>query len=159
MIIVEGPDNTGKTTLIEQLAKEFRLPMVKSYRPRTSGDIIRFHNWVKACPATVILDRHPSISDFIYGNIIRGDSPSDPDLIQFLREGHYLVFCDPPTDTILSTYSDRPQMEGTHENIQRIISEYRSLMATIEPDFVYDFTQPKAFKALAANLQRALGRI
>lgn len=158
MIVIEGADNTGKTTLIESLAKEFRLPTIKSFRPPTVKTIIDFHNWAKAAPRTPVMDRHPAISDYIYGHILRGESPSDPQLIQFLRNQVFLVYCQPPIDTIRGTYLDRAQLEGTHENLDRILSEYESLMSSLEPDFTYDYTNPKSLNALYTHIQHYLRR-
>ena len=67
MIIVEGPDNSGKSTLIQALASQLKLPMARTYRmPQTEEDIQRWHNWANAAPHPLILDRHPAISDLIY---------------------------------------------------------------------------------------------
>lgn len=158
MIIIEGPDNTGKTTLIDQLSKEFNLPTIKSYRPPNLEAITRFHHWAKAAPVTPLMDRHPAISDLVYGPILRDHTSSDPELVRSLRDQAYLVYCAPPLSTIQGSYLDRPQLEGTHENLEAIISEYESLMSTLEPDFIYDFTKPKAFKTLCSHIQRALRR-
>jgi hypothetical protein len=103
MIIVEGMDNTGKTTLIETLAKHFNLPTVKSYRPFTREDIYALHSWISAAPQTVITDRHPSISDLVYGPTIRGSTPSSLKVAKSCRMNNYLIFCRPPTDNVFGT--------------------------------------------------------
>lgn len=160
MIIIEGMDNTGKTTLIQQLQKEFKLPTARTGTyPRSLEDIIQWHNWANACPKQPIVDRHPAISDLVYGPIIRDHTYSTQDEAFSARRHHFLVFCCPPLLTIRSTYADREQMAGTHDNLDRLYYAYQDLMMNLEPDFIYDFTNPRAFSALIAQLQPALRRM
>lgn len=160
MIIIEGMDNTGKTTLIEQLQKEFKLPSARTGTyPRKLEDITRWHNWCSACPRTLIVDRHPAISDLVYGPIIRNHTCSTEGMAYHARNQNYLVFCDPTLPVIQKTYDDRDQMEGTHENLPKLYNAYQDLMRELEPDFIYDFTNPRALSALIRNITSALGRM
>lgn len=161
MIIVEGIDNSGKSSLINQLAEHFKLPYAHAHRSTalTQDSIHRWQNWASACPKTLILDRHPAISDLVYGPIIRGGTASTPELAQSARRNNFLVFCCPSFQTILATYEDREQMEGTHQNLKKLYEAYQDLMLELEPDYVYDFTNPRAYPALIRNLQSALGRM
>lgn len=161
MIIVEGIDNSGKSSLINQLAEHFKLPYAHAHRStaQSSTDINRWQNWAAACPKTLILDRHPAISGLVYGPIIRGHTAATLDLAQGARRNNFLVFCCPSFQTILATYEDREQMEGTHQNLKKLYGAYQDLMLELEPDYVYDFTNPRAYPALIRNLQSALGRM
>ncbi len=83
MIIIEGMDNTGKTTLIHQLSQQFKLPSARTGTyPRKVSDILNWHNRASAAPRTLILDRHPAISDLVYGPIIRGSTCSTLEIAQ-----------------------------------------------------------------------------
>ena len=159
MIICEGFDNTGKSWLCGAISKEFRLPLVKSYRPKAEYDIHQFNHWVNASPRAAVLDRHPAIADLIYGPILRGETPSSSELAQAARRNNYLVFCCPPIHSVIRSFGDRDQLEGVEENLQKLYQAYESLMESLEPDFIYDYTNPRAYRALINNLQQAFGRI
>jgi len=84
MIIVEGPDSSGKTTLAKELASQFGLNYLKSPGPKTDYDW-----WMSVLTlptdqlAKLICDRF-LFSEFVYGPIVRGKiklSPLEIDLV------------------------------------------------------------------------------
>ena len=154
MIIIEGPDGTGKTTLITQLANELNLPVIRNRKPHSQTDIIQLNNWANACPFPVLLDRHSSISDLVYGTIIRNHTHATHDLARSHRQNNFLIYCrtgEPNLDA-------EPQMDGVLEHYPRIYSKYEKLMEELEPDFIYDWTNPKHYRALITNLLHYLHR-
>lgn len=159
MIIVEGMDNTGKTTLIETLAKHFNLPTVKSYRPFTREDIYALHSWISAAPQTVITDRHPSISDLVYGPTIRGSTPSSLKVAKSCRMNNYLIFCRPSTGNVFGTLGDRDQMGGVRENQEHLLEAYDQLMKNLEPNFLFNYTDPSHLPKLIKDLTHELCEI
>ena len=158
LIIIEGCDATGKTSLIKELASELNLPVIKSYKPPSEGDIKRFTYWASASPVTPILDRAPFISDLVYGPIIRGKTPCTLELTQELRTTAYLVHCSPPLSAIIRNLHNEKQMEGVDENLRGIYDAYESLMQILDADFIYDYTNPRAYKALVTQLTHYLER-
>ena len=153
MIIVEGMDNTGKSTLIEALGKEFKIPTARGNMAGAKMDqMVRWINWAGACPKPLILDRHPAISDLVYGNILKGSSESSVEFAQKSREGNFLIYCCPPLESIEKSFSERPQMKGTHENLLALYIAYESLMEKLSPDFYYDWRNPKHLSALIHQL-------
>lgn len=155
MIIVEGMDNTGKTTLIEQLSKALRIPTARTGTyPREIRDISHWSNWAAACPWPLILDRHPAISDLVYGPIIRKGTCSTPEMAQAARRNNFLIYCCPPISEVISTFHVREQMKGTHENLRALYQEYDSLMAELSPDFYYNYLNPHHYDALINQLAR-----
>jgi len=159
MIIITGIDNSGKSSLALQLATHFNLPIVKSYKPQSLDHIKEFHSWANASPRPAILDRHCAIDDLVYGPIIRGKTPSSISQALECRKEAFLIFCCPSLQTILATYGDREQMEGTHQNLKKLYEAYQDLMLELEPDYVHDFTNPRSYPALIRNLQTAIGRM
>ena len=158
MIILEGADASGKTTLIYQLAAEFNLPIVKSYKPRTPDDIRLFHHWAAAAPRTPLLDRHAAISDLVYGPIIRKTTPSTVALAQHYLVDNFLVFCCPPYSTVEKTLHNEQQMDGVADNSLALYKGYEQLMEQLEPQFIYDWTNPRAFRSLCTHIQHYLTR-
>lgn len=161
MIIVEGLDNSGKSTLIQQLSEQFKLPTAHAHRSSALElkSISEWHCWAAACPKPIILDRHPAISDLVYGPIIRSSTVTTIELAEHYRKDHYLIFCCPTLETIRATYEDRDQMKGTHQNLNDLYHEYLDVMMTLEPDFVYDFVNPRSYAALVTNLTSAIQRM
>lgn len=161
LIIVEGPDNSGKSTLIQALASQLKLPMARTYRmPQTEEDIQRWHNWANAAPHPLILDRHPAISDLIYSPLVRNTTGSSSlRLASACRNGHYLIYCRPHWDTIAASFHEREQLEGTHEKLHDLIRSYDNLMDEMDPNFIYNWENPKALPALVTHLTHALERM
>jgi len=161
MIIVEGPDNTGKTTLIQQLQDIFHLPSLRAgFHPQNPKDIHQYHYWAVTSPRQLILDRHPAVSDFIYTPILRPTEPelSSLDLIIRMLDRHYTIFALPPFNQVEKSYDERPQLKGTKENLRRIYQAYEKLLNDFEPNFLYDYTKPNAFTALTTHLTHYLAR-
>ena len=159
MVIVEGPDNSGKTTLIQQLQDEFHIPAMRSgMRPRYPEDISQYHYWAAAAPLPLILDRHPAISDYIYGPILRKATPSSIEMILRCIDHHFVVLCLPPYETVSATYDDRPQLEGTKENLARIYQGYQNFGDDFSVDFIYDYNNEAALSALINQLTHYLAR-
>ncbi len=161
LIIVEGPDNSGKSTLIQALAAQLRLPMARTYRmPQTEEDIQHWHNWANAAPYPLILDRHSAISDLIYSPLVRNTSgASSLRLASACRNGHYLIYCRPHWDTIAATYNEREQLGGTHEKLTDLIRAYDNLMDELDPNFIYNWENERALPVLITNLTYALERM
>jgi hypothetical protein len=161
MIIVEGMDNTGKSTLIQSLSSQLKLPMARTYRmPQSEEDITRWHNWANACPYPIILDRHPAISDLVYGPVVRNTAPhSSLRSASACRNGHYLIYCRPHWDTIARSYDEREQLDGTHGKLPQLLKAYDNLMDELDPNFIYNWENPKALPALITHLTHALERM
>lgn len=75
MIIVEGPDGSGKTTLVERLAREIRLPVASKVVASDTQPIVNIRDWTETNVhkgfQPVIFDRHRLISEPIYGPAMR----------------------------------------------------------------------------------------
>lgn len=139
LLIVEGPDGAGKTTLISSLRKKLSKPSISLRRGgrRLSRDGIRdFHlliseindfglfNWV-------ILDREPLLSESIYGSVIRRDldAPSTHEVIEAYKRlpPFIMIYCMNPTKPDVE-----PQMEGVLESLGDLQREYDRLICKIE---------------------------
>jgi energy-coupling factor transporter ATP-binding protein EcfA2 len=163
MIIVEGPDGAGKTTLIQQLAGDLDLTTAGKFVKSSgegSGTNDLFGEAYKDVvtmldkPA-MIYDRHPLISEYIYGPIVRGVVPPDflsPQAhatMRMFEDQVHVVWCLPSLQTCMDNVIDYSptapeQMNGVDENIRAIWSMYHSMRLWWHgaSSNVYDYTVP-----------------
>lgn len=183
MLIVEGPDGSGKTTLINKLTFDLDIPRAKKFVKSSgegSGTNDLFGGAYKDVvtmldrPA-MIYDRHPMISEYIYGPIVRGSLPPDfttPQAratMRMFQEQVHVIWCLPALEMVYNNVtnecSDAPeQMSGVCENIEAIYSMYHSMrmwwggQSTSVYDYTLDDNAESRFSyannRLAASLQR-----
>ena len=150
LIIVEGMDNSGKTTLVQRLSEDIKLLVMNNKRkPRDEAemrDYLRLVNHVQWHFPT-ILDRLCTISEPIYG-CLRKSGPvitparADWHLLELKAMNPLIIYCRPPEATIFN-WGDRPQMEGVIENGQALLKAYDESMDRMAPQFKivkWDFT-------------------
>jgi len=82
-IIIEGTDNTGKTTLAIELAKRLYMPIINRLYPRDT--IFEECLEILASPKPYIIDRM-FISELVYGKVKRGHSRLSQEEIQVLEQ-------------------------------------------------------------------------
>lgn len=128
-IIIEGPDNAGKSRLAEQLSEGLGLPVVHSVRPRRgwTPENALYHSTCQLRPQMAILDRVYAVSEYVYGRIIRGETAlkhrHSEALLDFYCRPYLVIYCRPDMDTILNN-GERDQMEGVIDNHRKIVGEY-----------------------------------
>jgi len=93
MIVLEGPDASGKSTLAEKMAKHMRLPLITNTKPTSAEELnARCERYLGIRHA--VFDRHPAVSENIYGPVLRGKSILLPSLTdEFYRRRPILVYC------------------------------------------------------------------
>ena len=94
-IIVEGPDNAGKSTLVEHLHRATGIPIVPGEGPAISTSeindrVIRYN----AIGGPVIFDRHPCVSQVIYNGFRRPIRIDDPLIKKFYQQDDvFFIYC------------------------------------------------------------------
>ena len=125
--VIEGPDNSGKTTLAQRLAKKLGGIYVKGeYVNQPEVEVIRLHAWLRESPGSrlIICDRHPVVSDPIYGTVVRKtQSMLSPGFCLGMSQYYNVVYCRPPRDNILN-FGDREQMEGVIRQANELVDAY-----------------------------------
>lgn len=149
LIIIEGMDNTGKTTAAKILAEYLHYNYVSGGGPEVGTYHGALEKMLSGLPNKV-QDR-TFISEMIYGPIIRGKSGiSDQDFMlliqQFKEEKGVLVYARRPVDRVMATLSDRDQMEGVTENVVELCKKYDYYMLEKLPPYlgapiIFDFEQ------------------
>lgn len=160
MIIVEGPDGAGKTTLINVLAEHFDLPIQERVVSKETKALTDLKVWTERNLSEgfvfKLFDRHRLISDPVYRWAIPTKQP-DKDLYQidwleaslkrFQTIDPIVIFCMPPIETIMANLMDDPDNREVVSHILRIYYAYNLQYATLRSYagfssvYLFDYTK------------------
>ncbi len=165
IIIVEGMDGTGKTTLVQQLAHrldvkprkfvgslgpsdDYRLTLVN----RTINEIAELSvASAEGRPIKRLYDRFPLISEAVYGPVLRGHNCFGG-LYKPLKGGllalkTVIVYCRPHKDVVQANVQQGIQMNGVLEHFNDLLEAYDKLFEELTESPVdsyittFDYTQ------------------
>jgi hypothetical protein len=157
IVVVEGSDGAGKTTLIERAREGQReryfLTVRASRYPPDVKTALQYLNWIKhQRDLDLILDRIHFISDRVYGPVLRNEDLFQNFPLDFgLQDAAVIVYCRPPLELIQENVAKNHQMKGVIENIDDLVARYDHLMAAIKQKgkkvIKYDYTadEPGSF--------------
>lgn len=172
MIIVEGPDNSGKSTLIQQLLKDYSISLfltskgpihnLKCFEERVLDVINHLGSY------SYIMDRCPLLSEEVYGPILRSKNLIDEleypsyyrrKLYSSLSQGEtFLIYCRPPKPILLDFKNHQVKEHDTQEHLNNIILKAESIIEAYDTivgpiaNFIYDYTSPEAYNLLTKTL-------
>lgn len=160
IVIVEGPDGSGKTSLIRRLrqdSKNYFWIASSSGRPKSLVQLQDALHWIAQSTylgTPIVCDRFPLISESVYGPVLRDscllDQMGHRDRVaasDLLRQIDRIVYCRPPISTIRQniTTGALPQLQGVVENLDALVACYDELMDTLRDDnifvYAYDYTK------------------
>ena len=142
MIIVEGPDGSGKTMLLETLMAQYPSIPLHDRASRSGpdgGPVDDLYGWAMRDirswrdDPVQFYDRHPLVSEYIYGPIIRGSVDYrflNTPYRRFLERRALTIVCLPPLEAVRSSVSAERDMLGVVAHIDAIWTLYASLSAT-----------------------------
>lgn len=137
-IVLEGFDNTGKSTLAAVLSRELTMPIVASEGPpKYPGEIIERVTRYLSVQDPRIFDRHPCVSQPIYG-LLRGNNqrqgPMKNQIEEFYRRNPILIYCKRDTPTleghVLKDHDDERHMRQVTRNVSLLARAYEDWAAT-----------------------------
>ena len=163
MIVVEGPDGAGKTTLINVLAETFDLPIEERVVSKETKALTDLRVWtdrnLEAGFVFKLFDRHRLISDPVYRWAIPTKQP-DKDLYEvnwlekslerFQDIDPIIIFCMPPLETVMANLLDDPDNREVVSHILRIYYSYNLQYAYLKSYgsfssvYWFDYTKPSA---------------
>lgn len=179
MIIVEGVDNSGKSTLIKELLEEY--PSLQfGGKPGGPPEKIgrdNLYNWwydvVDSCPTETykkVYDRF-YFSELVYGPVIRGGVSFHHDelatIMNKLRiHQPLIIYCNVPINQVYKNFNKREQLKGVKENIHKLKEQYEDVMMTLQEDkkedfriLRYDYTDPSSKENLDKELKNYLSKV
>lgn len=158
MLIVEGPDGSGKTTLAKKISEEFgieyrRAPSLSS----VDGPDLAVYDWWRQqvnANDTAVYDRTFFISELIYQlasrdrELIVTPKMMMDGMTDMWIKGVYWIFCSPAWDTTLQIIRSQPEkLKGvTERDLQKIHWAYRvvgnlvDLASPVGHVYKHDFT-------------------
>lgn len=164
MIIVEGMDNSGKSTLAKHLAQKFELEYLHSpseYRnnPKLMIDWARDQMVNKRL---AVYDRFSPISDRVYGPVLRGGTPyNDTEegrgAVELLKETpHVIIYCRPGRERILN-FGSREQMDGVVHQAIKLLEAYDDLMGKMQLEgyniVTYNYDNPEDYNHIISQVK------
>lgn len=164
MIILEGPDNAGKTALGNHLAAKLETIVRHSVRLTGNEQECLAHSRRQLLPQRAILDRVYAISEPVYGPICRGKSSlgawGAEAIMDLYHRPYLIIYCRPPSSVILKN-DGREQMEGVIENHAAIIAGYDKIMTDIAmfshcTVVRYDWTDKSSLPSLVETCRQHL---
>jgi hypothetical protein len=159
IIVLEGPDGAGKSTLFHQLetalSEKVKFRMVPSRNPISQRE---FNDYLDGCiedshsPRLTIYDRVPWISDPIYSVVHQRPLRLNVrKLTEYYSLPQIVIFCNPsdisPTDIDRSykAYKPRQDLGRVTKNHEHIVSTYRDFFNANRGQFSgyihYDWTK------------------
>lgn len=180
MIVFEGPDGAGKTTLIEAFQEAFDTPVAPRVVSKDAEAMVDLQDWVDDNLSQGfqyrIFDRHRLISETIYGPILRGTqqpgfnqlSWMGPRLYRFYELKPVIIYCLPPLEVVKANILNDPDNKVVEEKIEAIYSAYVARAAldhVFSPGIVkiWDYTrspkinnEPAWFHSLHTSIKERL---
>lgn len=144
-IVIIGMDNTGKTTLVNDMKNLLNVEGIKSPGPDFTKE--EMYNEVitnLSREELVILERFAIIEEIIYGEILRNAPKFNfEDLMQIEEKYHPIfIYCRPKKKDVFN-FGERDQMEGVIERSEKLLEGFDNLYnKMIQKDFDifrYDF--------------------
>jgi len=137
MIIFEGSDGAGKTTLIKSFQELSGLPIAPRVVSKDAEAMVDLKAWVwdnvQHGFQETIYDRHRLISEYIYGPILRPSQEpgfNDPDWVGYVMSMFYLyvdpiiVYCIPPLKSVMTNVTGDPDNKVVENHIEAIYTAY-----------------------------------
>lgn len=169
MIVLEGPDGAGKSTLIKAIEK--RLGIEATHFGGPPKYIDELHERVAASRSAKLLDRYSPISEQVYGPIANRQWSIDVMDTYIQQNCKIVIYCKPRRSTLMRNKvrcleADKAHKSEQHckmvsDNFERVLDGYERTMRKIHRlgvnVYVYDYEEPEALTKLFTFLEHYHG--
>ena len=161
MVIIEGPDGSGKTTLITQLKEELGIEVAPRVVDKDTNAMVNLADWVdnnlNIGRVPTLFDRHRLISETIYGPIMREKASENgfvdmswlaPRMSRLYNEVKpFIIYCLPPLQVVRDNILGHEDNKAVEAKINQI---YASYVARISLDYSISETPVKVWNYTAS---------
>jgi hypothetical protein len=157
VIIVEGPDGGGKTTLIRQMQDRYGLEVAPRVVSKETTAMVDLKQWVEdnlsEGPQWKLFDRHRLISEPVYGPILRQYIEDGFDSMvwmmlqmrRFYEIEPLVVYCMPPLNVVRGNVQNDPDNKAVAWKIEAVYQAYAARAAidySLSPGstIIWDYT-------------------
>lgn len=136
VVVLEGCDGAGKTTIAQHLEHHFGYTIVHSPPTPADVDLVTRYTSLVTAPGRIVLDRS-FVSELVYGPILRGRSRISLEQAQHLarrvreRNGTLVHLTAPPTVLHNRLLERGGETVPTLQELQHIIDAYTELLAQL----------------------------
>jgi len=155
-IIVLGMDNTGKTTLCQQLSEQLNTVIIKSPGPNLTQLEMDANIWANMTNThNLILERFCFFEEMVYGKILRGKSKynfrSKP--FEYIKEANPVIVYCRPSKSVIKNWKEREQMEGVIDNSDKLLKQFDKVIKKAQKHGLkvikYNYKQETVFDVIA----------
>lgn len=128
-IVIIGMDNTGKTTLVNDMKNILNIESIKSPGPNfTKEEMYEKIITDLSKEEVVILERFAIVEEMIYGEILRHNAKFNFEDLMQIKEKYnpIFIYCRPKKENVLE-FGDREQMEGVIEQSKKLLEAFDNL--------------------------------
>lgn len=151
MIIIEGPDNAGKSTLAHKLGLEYKHP---GPAPINNFELnMCLHTQLQLMKLPIVHDRVTCISHQVYNEGWFNNHLLRQYLDQFIACKQVLfIYCRPSESHLMNFAHHKAKDYDTEDHIKRVINNQHQFIQLYDkifesiPHIVYDFTDQDMFK-------------
>lgn len=141
IIIIEGPDGSGKTTLVNMLKEELGIGVAPRVVSKETNAMTDLQAWVDdnldGGLVPTIFDRHRLISEPIYGPLIRGTAQPGfselhwlaPRLKRLYLMKPIIIYCLPPLEEVMANLENDPDNASVVKKTEAIYQAYVNKVA------------------------------
>ncbi|MEG1142290.1 MAG: hypothetical protein RSB77_04930 [Bacilli bacterium] len=140
MVIIEGIDGVGKTTLVDYFVQNGMTKFHFDYDSKNMDLLTKYMNILKFETQQLILDRS-FISEMVYGPVIRGKCKLTIEdykdlLIQYEKVGTSIIYLSAPKEILLSRRKNDSNDFEVIKNFYDELSEYYLRLMSFSKDYI-----------------------